>query len=205
MITCWMAAPANGCRLPVFNGRLVLPGAEAGEKSGSSRCRVAIRRFRRRFRWLGGRLAASLRSGRGWRFRSRRCCGVTSISSSCRMNSIDCSNRHAQGRDDLFIGIRTQPRACSSRFFSFVIFTSRSVSRLFSPTSMPPYTTSVGSTNSCPLTCRLIIEYPVTRPVRSATSAPVVRWTMSPAQGRYSVNMCVRMPVPFVSVRNSVR
>ena len=69
------------------------------------------------------------------------------------------------------------------RRFSLTMLTSMSSSREFSPTTMPSYTRSPGSTNIVPRSCTCSIAYPVTLPGRSATSAPVMRCGMSPCQG----------------------
>ena len=68
-------------------------------------------------------------------------------------------------------------------FFSLVMLTSMSSAREFSPTIMPSYTSVVGSTNSVPRSCRLVIANGVTAPARSATSEPVLRVRSSPNHG----------------------
>src|SRR5215831_13363985 len=59
--------------------------------------------------------------------------------------------------------------------------------------------------NSEPRSWRLRIAYPVACPRRSATRLPVGRERMSPCQGSHASKTWWRMPVPRVSVRNSVR
>src|SRR5690242_7866505 len=59
--------------------------------------------------------------------------------------------------------------------------------------------------NSDPRSCRLRIAKLVAVPRRSATSAPVGRVRSSPCHGSHASKTWWRMPVPRVSVRNSVR
>ena len=90
-------------------------------------------------------------------------------------------------------------------FFSFVMFTSMSSEREFSPTIWPSYTSEVGWTKNEPRSCRLIIANGVTTPARSATSEPAVRNSMGPAHGAVPAEIEFAMPVPRVSVMKRVR
>ena len=67
-------------------------------------------------------------------------------------------------------------------FFSLVMFTSMSSERVFSPTTMPSYTSSVGCTKNDMRSCRAIMANGVATPARSATMEPFCRATICPAQ-----------------------
>src|SRR5688572_23503951 len=56
-----------------------------------------------------------------------------------------------------------------------------------------------------PRSCRLVMAYAVAAPLRSATSEPELRERISPAHGSYPSKTWWAMPVPRVSVGNSVR
>src|SRR3954447_5843313 len=137
-------------------------------------------------------------------FLSRIDCGVTSTASSSRMNSSACSSDSGRG------GIsRTVSSAAAARMFvsflGFDAFTSRSLSREFSPTTIPSYSSSPGATKSDPRSCRFVIANAVAWPRRSATRLPLGRVRSSPCHGSHISNTWCRIPVPRDSVRNSVR
>src|SRR5215203_1330771 len=108
------------------------------------------------------------------RFRSRMLLGVTSINSSSLMKALACSSPMRRG------GIRRMASSADDArmfvcFFSFVTLTSMSLLREFSPMIIPSYTSVWGSMKISPRSCRFAMAKAVAMPVRSATSAPVLR------------------------------
>jgi len=68
-------------------------------------------------------------------------------------------------------------------FFSLQMLTSMSTGREFSPTTIPSYTCTPSPMKNVPRDCRWKMAYAVARPVRSATSAPLIRSGIGPCQG----------------------
>src|SRR5438552_3359753 len=88
------------------------------------------------------------------RLRRRSDFGVTSSSSSSRIHSRHCSRFMMRGGVSRMLSSADEARMLVS-FFSLVMFTSRSLSREFSPTIWPSYTNSPGFTNIVPRAWRL--------------------------------------------------
>src|SRR6218665_3641077 len=136
--------------------------------------------------------------------RMRTFSGVTSTHSSSRANSRHSSSDSCRGGV-----IDSKLSAVDERmfvsFFSFVMLTSMSSAREFSPITMPSQTSSVGLTKKLIRSCSAMIANGVTPPERSATIDPLLRVTICPAQASYPCEMAFAIPVPRVVVRNSVR
>ena len=82
--------------------------------------------------------------------------GVTSTHSSLRMNSSACSSESGRGGISRISSSADEARMLVS-FFGLDAFTSRSLSREFSPTIIPSYNSSTGAMNSDPRSCKFAI------------------------------------------------
>lgn len=104
--------------------------------------------------------------------RIRTVSGVTSMHSSSRQNSRDCSRESLRAGTTFSVVSADAARMLVS-FFSLVMLTSMSSAREFSPMIMPSYTSVPASVKMTPRSCRLTIANGVTEPERSATSEPL--------------------------------
>src|SRR5512143_482514 len=115
-------------------------------------------------------------------FRMRIDAGVISTSSSSLMNSRADSRERIRGGTSRSASSAPAARMFVS-FFSFVMFTSMSTGRVFSPTIIPSYTCSPSPMKNVPRDWRWKMAYAVVRPTRSETSAPLIRSGIGPCQG----------------------
>src|SRR5690606_16958596 len=89
-------------------------------------------------------------------FRILRLSGVTSRYSSRSMYSMNCSRDISTGGASLALSSDPEARMLVS-FLVLVTLTTRSFSRLCSPTICPSYTSAPGETKKCPRSCNLSI------------------------------------------------